>query len=222
VTLRKSEAKMLSEKKLTEIERGQTNEQDEAIRVATTVMRRPGLCRGKAAVNLILLVIIWICALISYNVIHIYLKYIPGTIYVNLAAASISEIIANLVVGAIFAKLTPKWTLFVGFVVGAIGGACLIFQEKVADHTILIAAFVLICQYGISMAMCACYISTPFVFPQQTCGTAFGICNMFGRGMAILAPTIVEMNIPIPMSIFTLMCIISALASVFIIQNPSD
>ena len=164
VTFRKSDAKKLSEKKLTLA--GAEEDKEDRMTVHTTVMTRPGLCSGKTPLNLIFMIVIWISTLVSYNMIHIYLKYIPGTIYANLCCAGVAEITAHVVVGATFQKLTPKWTLFIGFIIGAGGGTCLIFQDKFEDHALLMAVFVLICQYGLSMSMCACYVSTPFIFPQ--------------------------------------------------------
>ena len=66
----------------------------------------------------------------------------------------------------------------------------------------------LLAKFGISMSMCACYVSTPYVFPVMSAGTAFGICNTFGRLFSIGAPYVAELNIPVPMECFTVMNII--------------
>lgn len=66
------------------------------------------------------------------------------------------------------------------------------------------------------MAMCACYVSTPYIFPVLLSGTAFGICNTFGRFFAILAPFIAERKIPLPMEIFSVLSLIGLVLSLFI------
>lgn len=71
------------------------------------------------------------------------------------------------------------------------------------------------------MAMCACYVSTPFIFPVTMCGTAFGICNIFGRFFAIGGPFIAEMNKPLPIAIFDVFTII-ALVFAFFIKMPDE
>lgn len=80
----------------------------------------------------------------------------------------------------------------------------------------LIAGFVLFAKFGASMAMCVCYISTPWIFPPLLCGTAFGVCNLFGRFLQASAPYIVELAIPLPMEIFTGMNVIAVVACLFI------
>ena len=56
--------------------------------------------------------------------------------------------------------------------------------------------------FGVAMALCGSYVATPYLFPTMICGTAFGVCNIFGRFMAITSPKISEMNPPIPMIVF--------------------
>ena len=156
----------------------------------------------------------------TYSMINIYLKYVPGSIFLNFAVSGISEIAAHAVVAVLFLKLTPRWSFFSGFVIALIGGLCLVWQNKFSDTAALVAFFVILAKFGCSMAVCTCYVSTPFVFPTKICGTAFGICNIFARFVSITAPFIAEMAIPLPMSIFSVFALISILVCLFI--NLSD
>ena len=70
---------------------------------------------------------IWIAALTNYSMINIYLKYVPGSIYLNFSVSGISEIMAHVVVALVFLKLTPRWTFLTGFAIAFIGGACLVW-----------------------------------------------------------------------------------------------
>jgi Na+/melibiose symporter-like transporter len=128
----------------------------EIVVVPTSVTQGKGLCQGDTARNLVLMIIMWICTSVNYQVINIYLKYVPGSEYLNITIAGFSEIAAHLSVGALFVKLGPKWTFFVGYTIAAAGGACLIFQEKFAANTVLVAAFVLLAKFGASQTMCTC------------------------------------------------------------------
>lgn len=185
------------------------------INVQTSVMQG-GICTGPVAWKLVIMSWLWVAALFTYSMINIYLKYIPGSIYLNFAIAGISEIIAHIVVGLLFLKLTPRWTFFMGFTAAFAGGICLVWQNKFADNSALIAGFVLLAKFGCSMAVCACYVSTPFVFPLKICGTAFGICNCFARFVSISSPIIAEREIPVPMAIFSFMTLISIFVSLLI------
>ena len=82
--------------------------------------------------------------------------------------------------------------------------------------------FVLFSKFGISMALCACYVSTPFIFPVLLSGTAFGICNVFARVFAIGAPYVAEFNIPLPMEIFSVLSIIGIVGCLFVSVHKED
>ena len=90
------------------------------------------------------------------------------------------------------------------------------FQNSFEDNTPLIAFFVLFCKFGISMSMCACYVSTPYVFPVMQAGLAFGICNIGGRLFSIASPYVAEIKIPTPMICFSIMSIIGLILCLFV------
>jgi hypothetical protein len=159
---------------------------------------------------------LWSATIVDYFVINIYLKYIPGSEYLNQTIAGVSEIAAHIVVGALITKTSPKVMFIIGYILTAIGGAALIFTNNPENgnkeaNVALVAGFVLFAKFGASMAMCTCYISTPFLFPVLLCGTAFGICNLIGRTSALSASVIVELPIPLPMEIFTGIAVASIL-----------
>ena len=106
---------------------GNSDEEDDIIEVPTSVMRGNGLCQGRTGVNLFLMVILWVTSCVSYGMINIYMKYIPGTIYLNFTIAGLSEIMAHITVGVFYIKLTPRWTFFLGYSIAAVGGIFLIF-----------------------------------------------------------------------------------------------
>jgi len=100
--------------------------------------------------------IMWICASFNYQMINIYLKYIPGSEYINISIAGLSEICAHLSVGLLFNKLGPRWTFFMGFSISVAGGGLLIFQDFFAGNTAAVAGIVLVAKFGASMAYCTC------------------------------------------------------------------
>ena len=185
------------------------------IEVPTTVMRGNGLCKGRTGFNLIVMVALWIITLVDYGMINIYLKHLPGNRYLNFTTSGVSEIFAHSIVGAFFVQLTPRWTFFIGFAVSLCGAIPLVWQEQFESGA-LISMFVLLAKFGISMAMCGCYVSTPFIFPILLSGTAFGICNIFGRFFAIASPYIAEFKVPLPMEIFSIMALVGLVICLFL------
>jgi len=195
---------------------------EENIVAPTKMMRGSGLCTGRNGLNLLFMIILWITSCFNYSVINFYMKYVPGTIYLNFSVAGLSEIAAHITVGALYVKLTPRWTFFIGYSIALAGSLCLIFQGRFGSNPAEVAGFVLLAKYGVSMAMCACYVSTPFVFPVMQSGTAFGICNSFGRFFAIVSPFAAELDIPLPMEIFSLLNIVGIVCCLFVTTKHDE
>ena len=77
-------------------------------------------------------------------------------------------------------------------------------------------------KFGISISMCACYVSTPFIFPVVLSGTAFGICNVFSRFFCILSPLVAEIDIPFPMEVFSALSLAGCFFCLFISPSKED
>ena len=161
------------------------------------------------------MIIMWVCSSVNFMIIDLYIKYIPGGTYINFFIAGVAEITANITAGVVFAKFGPRITYGTAFIISLAGGSALIFQEKYTNDY-LIAFFVLMAKFGSCMSMCCCYVSTPWVFPILVCGTAFGICNLFGRFTQAAGPIIAELEIPKPMEAFSGIAVIGLIGSIFL------
>ena len=197
-------------------------EADDVIEVPTSAMTTSGLFKGRTGLNLLLMIVLWVVSCFNYGMINIYMKYVPGTFYLNSTISGLSEIAAHVIVGVFYVKLTPRFTFFIGLCVAFVGSTCLIFQTKYEDNSALVAMFVLFTKFGISMSMCACYVSTPYVFPVVLSGTAFGICNTFGRFFGIAAPYMAEVDVPYPMEVFTAFTLAGLLVCLFINTDKEE
>lgn len=155
-----TEKKVSEVKTSTEVEMAMitkdNEDEDELVVVPVSVTRGQGLCQGEIALNLCLMIVMWVCTSVNYMIINIFLKYVPGSEYLNFTIAGFSEIFAHLLVGLLFKKCGPKWSFVIGYTVAVAGGACMIFQNKFADNNFLIAAFVLLAKFGASMTLCVC------------------------------------------------------------------
>jgi len=99
---------------------------DVDIEVPTSVMQ-VGICDREILMKLIVMTWIWVASQTCYSTINIYLKHLPGSIYLNVAMSGLAEIAAHVVVSLTFFKLTPRWTFFIGYCVALLGGVCLIW-----------------------------------------------------------------------------------------------
>ena len=198
----------------------EADQDEDIVVVPTKVTRTEGLCSGKILITLIVMIIMWVTASINSMLINLYLKYVPGGVYFNFSIAGIAEILADVCAGIVFSKLGPRWTFVVGYAISVVGGGLMIFQNDFASQDLLIAFFVLLAKFGSSVTQCVCYIATPWLFPVLLCGTAFGICNLFGRFSQAAAPIMAELEIPLPMELFTAISVVGLIASFFV--KPSE
>ena len=76
---------------------------------------------------LLVMIVMWMASSINFMLINLYLKYVPGGIYLNFSIAGVAEILANLAAGVIFAKFGPRLTFVVGYAISLAGGILLIF-----------------------------------------------------------------------------------------------
>lgn len=152
-----------------------------------------------------LMAVFWTTSSFNYYIITFYLKYIPGNIYVNTSLSCTAEVLAYFISGAVLKTFGVKLSFILSFILAAIGGIMLVIFYNASGA--LIGVFVLFAKFGIASCFNLCYLATPQMFPIALCTTAFGICNIFARLFTILSPLIAEIPDPVPMTIFSIMCI---------------
>lgn len=126
------------------------NDEEEIIEVPAGVTRG-GLCAPEVRFSLIIMIILWITTSTNFLIINLYLRFIPGGVYLNFSVAAISEMAGNLAAGILFTKLGPNLSFAIGYGCALIGGACLIFQNKFADNDAAIVFFVIFAKFGASL-----------------------------------------------------------------------
>jgi len=70
---------------------------------------------------------IWVAVSFDYYLVGFELKYLPGDIYVNGLASSISDNVAYVVSGLMYAKIGWKWSGASMFSLSTVGGLLIIF-----------------------------------------------------------------------------------------------
>ena len=110
-------------------------------------------------VNLILMAIFWTSSSFNYYIITFYLKYIPGSVYVNTVLSCAAEITAYLVSGVIMKIFGVKLSFIIAYILAATGGILMVIFFNASDD--LIAVFVLFTKFGIASAFNLTYLATP-------------------------------------------------------------
>lgn len=106
-------------------QKSETNE--ELVEMPVAITRTKGICSGETGRTLLIMIVMWCCTSANYMIINIFLKYIPGSEYLNFTIAGFAEIFAHLSVGVIFGKFGVKVTFIVGYGIALAGGICMIF-----------------------------------------------------------------------------------------------
>lgn len=161
------------------------------------------LKQPRIVLNLCIMCYMWACCSFTYYMIAFQLKYIPGNIYNNNLASTISEFGAIILSGFMYRMLGLKLSYTILLSISVVGGLFIIFLST--DSKILMPLFILLAKFGISGGFNLAYVSTVDVFPTLFCGTGIGICNFFARLITIFAPEVAEKSPPLPMALFTAM-----------------
>lgn len=126
------------------------NDEEEIVEVPAGVTQG-GLCAPEVRFSLIIMIIMWITTSTNFLLINLYLRFIPGGIYLNFSVAAISEMIGNLAAGILFSKFGPKITFAFGYTCALIGGGALIFQNSFPNNDTLIVFCVVFAKFGASV-----------------------------------------------------------------------
>ena len=76
--------------------------------------------------NLLVMTYMWASCSFTYYMIAIYVKYIPGSIYLNMFGSGIAEVLANVVAGIMFTKFGIKKSFAILFALSIFGATCIL------------------------------------------------------------------------------------------------
>ena len=201
---------------LNETDENEENEPEEVLETAIEVTRCGGLCIGQTRMNLLVMLWIWMTSTTCFELLNLYTRFLSGDVYINFAMAGAAEVLGQAFAAILFMRIDPRKTFFISFLLAFIGGVGLMAADAFYPAKWLYIVGVFLAMFGVAMALCGSYVATPFLFPTLICGTAFGICNIFGRFMVIVSPTLSELHDPIPMSVFSFFCLIAMLLSLLL------
>ena len=168
-------------------------------------------------INLFFMTIIWVSCTFSFYMLAYKVKYFPGSLNMNQAASLIAEATAYISVGFLATKYRAKPLFTVFFSMSAVSGLLIILTGSNANAIFVI--LVLLAKFGVSAAFGLVYIAHPKMFPTLFSVSSMGIVNFISRLVTIAAPMIAEIAFPVPMLIFTAMCVISAISAFFLIES---
>ena len=156
------------------------------------------------------MILSWSASSFCFYIIGFYIKYIPGNMFINVIIMCVADAISSIFAGIIASSIGTRKTMFYSYGLAAVAGVLLTVFDK---NPLAIMIFMLITKFGINCAFTLCYLINAEYFPAMVCSRIFGICNIFSRISTILSPLIAEVDPPVPMMTYVLVCTISMVAS---------
>ena len=155
----------------------------------------------------------------NYYLLNFYLKYMPGSIYMNSIVSSLSEVVAHWMAGCIVVKLGPVNGLSGANALATLSAVGL-WASTAVDWAGPVPVTVLAAKFGTGAAFAMLYMSTLQYFPNRYMGRVFGTCNVTARFVTIMAPMVAEAPSPTPELIMVVSCALAAILT-RLLQKPA-
>lgn len=165
--------------------------------------------------NLMTSCTIWMTACFNTFLITFYLKYIPGSIYVNNMYFAGSDLVGFLSAGIALRYMQISSGLKLGTIISGIGGALYLTTNNIE---VLLPIIICMNRAGSTMVYNICYISVTRLFPTRYVTTVYGIVNMVAHCFACFAPLAAEIHNPYPFCLFLGLEATAFIASYFITE----
>ena len=152
--------------------------------------------------NLLVLIVCWCTCSVGYYVLAIILKYLSGSLFLNLYSSGFGEIAGKLSAIPLLRCASLRMVFMIAFSFASLGLLLLIILQNYENIT---PVLVLLTRYSFSMGYVASYLSIVLLYPAILASTAGGICVLVSKSVTIFAPMVAEMRSPI--NLVTVLCI---------------
>ena len=143
-------------------------------------------------------------------------------VYVTAFTSSASEITAYIVSGLFYERVGVKFSLILSFAISTVGGILILTWGLEHQSSTLFFIFFLLAKFGITCTLNIEFMANQFFFPTLFAATALGICGFLSAIFSALSYIVGELQEPIPMWIFTVMCVLSTVAAKFLKTEKND
>ena len=155
----------------------------------------------------------------NYHMLN-YLTTLFEQVYLTAMVSTASELLAYISSGVVFERLGVVRTYVYYCLIGAFGGFAIIFYGLDNQDSASFPVFFLLCKFGVAGAYNAIIMSNSRLFEVQRASFAFGSGNILARLIQGTSPILSTMPQPIPMYIFTLTMLLTAVITLFLKVAP--
>ena len=173
-------------------------------------------------VNLSLMAVIWVTCSFNYYMMGYKVKYLAGDMNLNQMASLLAEALACISTGCLLRCFSAKGLLVSCFSLSAFAGIMIIIISAAdSEYGSITAFFVLFAKMGIAGGFNIVYIEHPKLFPTLFSTTSMGMTNFISRLATVFAPLTAEVDQPVPMLVFSCLCIASVVCSLLLRSGSS-
>ena len=151
--------------------------------------------------NLIKVSLLWGLVQFSGSEKNFLMKYLPGSIFLNMTVSAISEGLGIITLMCLQSRIKDKRQLLKLFTAITSLGAMLLFmnlQDAEFYTDWVVPASLLFCSFGMNATICTLWTANNELFPTVFATTTLGYCNLFSRTCSIAGPMVAELPTPIP------------------------
>ena len=165
--------------------------------------------------NLIIMSLVWLSTSFGYYLI-LSLVNTFSKVYVSGLTSSFSEMAAYIISGLFYEKIGVKLSLILAFSISTLGGIAILVWGLQHEDSVLFFVFFLMTKFGVTCTFNINYAANSYFFPTLFATTALGICNFLARLASAFSFVVGEMEEPLPMYLFTILCGLSIIAAFFL------
>ena len=166
-------------------------------------------------VNLIIMSFVWLATSFCYYLI-LMLTNTFDDVYLTGVTNGLAEFLAYFISGLVYEKIGVKLSLIISFLISTVGGILILIFGLQRQSSALFFAFFLLAKFGVTCCFNINFSANNYFFPTLFAATAIGLCNFLARLFSALSFFVGDLDEPIPMIIFTVLCGSTAVASFFL------
>ena len=166
-------------------------------------------------INLIIMSMVWLTSSFTYYLV-LTLTNTFEHVYISGLVGSFSEVVAYIVSGLFYDRIGVKLSLVLSFGISTVGGILILAWGLQHQSSTLFFIMFLFAKFGITCSINICYAANSYFFPTLFAATAMGICNFLARLVSASSYIISQLEEPVPMILFTGLCILTFIASFFL------
>ena len=137
-------------------------------------------------------------------------------VYVTALTSSVSEMVAYVLSGMFYERIGVKQSLIISFLVSTIGGILILSWGLQHQDSNLFFVCFLLTKFGVTCTFNINFVANSYFFPTLFAATALGVCNFLARFVSAFSFVISQLDEPIPMICFTVLCGITVVTSFFL------